>query len=82
MEPEENVGTSLDSFAEREEVQSLLDHLPSVCNDLREMERAEERFTGSANRCMYGFLRACQYQLIRAFVCSNSGQVPGAATPP
>lgn len=48
MEPEEAVGTSLDSFAERKEVQTLLDHLPSVCTDLREMERAEERFTGTA----------------------------------
>lgn len=52
QELEENVGASLDSFAEREEVQALLDRLPSVCTDLRELERAEERFTGSVKRCV------------------------------
>ena len=39
-------GTLLDHFAESEEVFSLVDALPEVCNDLRARENAHQRFTG------------------------------------
>lgn len=48
MMEEENLtfGTALDHFAESEELRSLVDALPHICQDTIALEASHERFTG------------------------------------
>lgn len=42
-------GTVLDHFLESEELMSLVTALPEVCEELRNRERSEERFTSECH---------------------------------
>ncbi len=52
-------GTALDHFAESEELRSLIDTLPHICQDFTALETSHERFTGVQIWCCLYYMYVC-----------------------